>query len=41
MRNKKSNMIYYIIAATLVLAVCGAVVLEVPLSQEHVEQTIK
>lgn len=41
MRQKKSNLIYYIIAA-VVLAAAGFVVLhEIPLAQEHVEEVVK
>lgn len=43
MRNnaKKSNILYYIIAAVLILAVVAAIFMEVPLHQEHIEQVIK
>lgn len=41
MRNKKSNLIYYIIAAVAILAIAAAVFMEVPLQQEHIEQVIK
>lgn len=41
MRQKKSNLTYYIIAI-IVLAAVGFVVLhEIPLKQEHVEEVIK
>ena len=41
MRNKKKNIIYYAIAALAILAVAAAAFMEVPLKQEHVEQSIK
>jgi len=41
MRNKKSNMLYYIIAIVLLLIVGCAVMLEIPLKQEQVEIVIK
>lgn len=41
MRNKKTNLMYYIIAAVAVLVIAATVFMEVPLSQEHVEQSIK
>ncbi len=37
MRQKKSNLIYYILGAILVAAVVFAVVHEVPMQVEHVE----
>lgn len=41
MRQKKSNLIYYIITA-VILAASGFVVLhEIPLSPEHVEEVVK
>ena len=40
MRQKKSNLIYYIIAA-LVLALVGFVMFtEIPVEVEHVEETV-
>lgn len=41
MRNKKSKLIYYIIAAVFAAAVGCVILLEVPLKQEHIEQVIK
>ncbi len=40
MRQKKSNLIYYIVAA-VVLALVGFVVFtEIPIEAEHVEETV-
>jgi len=41
MRNKKSNLVYYIIAAVVLLVIGCAVTLEIPLKQEQVEITLK
>lgn len=41
MRNKKSNILYYVVAAVLVLIAVGVVMLEVPLKQEQVEIVLK
>lgn len=41
MRSKKSHIIYYIIAALAILVVAAAAFMEVPLTQEHIEQSIK
>lgn len=40
MRQKKSNLIYYILGAVLFAAVVFAVVHEVPMQVEHVETEI-
>lgn len=41
MRTKKSNIVYYVIAAVAILAIGAAIFMEVPLSQERIEQTLK
>ncbi len=41
MRQKKSNLIYYIVAVLLLAAVGFVVFHEIPLKQEHVEEVIK
>lgn len=41
MRNKKSNLIYYIITVIFVAAIVGVIMMEAPLKQEEVVQTIK
>ncbi len=41
MRQKKSNLIYYIIAGLFVAAIAFVVLHEAPLHQEHVEEVIK
>jgi hypothetical protein len=41
MRNKKSNLIYYLIAIIFIAAIAGVIVMEAPLKQEQVVQTIK
>lgn len=41
MRQKKSNLIYYIIAAVLVALVSFVVLMDVPMPVEHVEEVIK
>ena len=41
MRQKKSNIVYYVIAALIVVAVAFVVVHEVPMEAEHVEQEVK
>lgn len=41
MRQKKSNLIYYIIAVVLLAAVGFVILHEIPLSPEHVEEVIK
>lgn len=40
MRQKKSNLIYYIVGALLLAAIGFVVVHEVPMEVEHVEQEI-
>ena len=41
MRQKKSNLAYYIVAALILAAIAFVVFHEVPLKQEHVEEVIK
>ena len=41
MRQKKSNIVYYIVAAVLLLVVGLIVFTEVPVKIEHVEEVIK
>lgn len=41
MRSRKSNMLYYILAVVLLLAIGAAVTLDIPAKQEQVEITIK
>lgn len=41
MRNKKSKVIYYILAVILLLAIGAVVTLDFPVKQEQVEVTIK
>lgn len=41
MRQKKSNLIYYLIAAVLLAAIGFVVLHEIPLSVEHIEEVIK
>ena len=41
MRQKKSNIIYYVIAAILLLNVGLVIFTEVPIKIEHVEEVIK
>lgn len=41
MRQKKSNLIYYIIAAVVLAAVGFVVLHEIPLTPEHVEEIVK
>ena len=41
MRNKKSNVIYYVLAIVLLLAIGAAVTLDFPIKQEQVEVTIQ
>lgn len=40
MRHKKSNWGWYVLAAAFVAAVAFVVVLEVPVTVEHVEQSV-
>ena len=40
MRQKKSNLIYYIIAAAVLGAVGLVLFTEIPMNVEHVEETI-
>ena len=40
MRQKKSNLIYYIIGVVILAAVVFVVMHEVPMQVEHVEQNI-
>ncbi len=41
MRQKKSNIVYYIIAAVLLLAIGLVIFTEVPMKIEHIEEVIK
>ncbi len=41
MRQKKSNLMYYVVAVLLVAAIGFVVFHEIPLKQEHVEETVK
>jgi len=40
MRQKKSNLIYYVIGAVILAAVVFVVMHEVPMQVEHVEEVI-
>ncbi len=40
MRQKKSNLVYYVVGALLLAAVAFVIVHEVPMTVEHVEQEI-
>ena len=40
MRQKKSNMMYYVIAVVVIIAVAFVVMHEVPMQVEHVEKTV-
>ncbi len=41
MRREKSYTLYYVIAAVVLIAAGVALVHEVPLTQEHVEEVLK
>lgn len=41
MRQKKSNFMYYLVAALLIAAVGFVVLHEIPLHQEHIEESVK
>lgn len=41
MRQKKSNLVYYIVAAVLVAAISFIVFTDVPMPQEHIEEIVK
>lgn len=40
MRQKKSNLIYYVLGAVLIAAVVFVVMHEVPMQVEHVEEAV-
>ena len=41
MRREKSNLVYYIVAALILVALGFVMFHEIPLKQEHIEEVIK
>lgn len=41
MRQKKSNLVYYVVASVIIAAIAFMVLHEVPIRQEHIEEIIR